>query len=60
MRALLALAGMVAGLMLPLGIIHHLQAEPTRAQFCLTEGWHFDAGLVRDQVVAQCLGKVRS
>ena len=58
MRAFLAGAGMIAGLTLPIAIVHGLKAETSRPQYCLTEGWHFDAGPVRDQVIAQCLGKV--
>lgn len=57
MKVTLAAIGLIAGLMAPWAIFGHLRAEPTRAQFCLTEGWHFDPP-VRDQVIGQCMGKL--
>ena len=60
MRAALAITGMVFGLLVGPAIIVGAQSESSRPQYCITEGWHFDAGPVRDQVIAQCLGKVRS
>lgn len=57
MRALLAVSGMVFGLLVgPLTFLH-AQAESSRPQYCIAEGWHFDAGPVRDQVIAQCMGR---
>lgn len=55
MSNLLALVGMVIGLLIgPLTFLH-ARAEPTRAQYCLTEGWHFEAPAIRNLVIAQCL-----
>ena len=59
MSRALVVAGLVAGLILPVAILQHLKAEPTKAQYCLTEGYHFDVE-VRDQVIGQCMGKVTS
>ena len=60
MKTVVMAGGALLGLVLPVLVIGQLKAEPTKAQYCITEGWHFDAGPVRDQVIAQCLGKVRS
>ena len=56
MKAILAAIGMVFGLLVGPAIFVHAQSESSRPQYCITEGWHFDAGPVRDQVIAQCLG----
>jgi len=54
---LLALTGMVIGLLIgPLTFLH-ARAEPTRAQYCLTEGWHFEGETIRNLVIAQCMGR---
>ena len=55
MRTILALVGMVTGLLIgPLTFLH-ARAEPTKAQYCLTEGWHYDNEPVRNLVIAQCM-----
>ena len=58
MKTIVMAGGAVLGLVLPLLVFSSLKAEPTRAQYCLTESWHFDMP-ARDQVLAQCLGMVR-
>ena len=57
MRAILAAIGMVIGLLVGPAIIIGAQSESSRPGYCITEGWHFDAGPVRDQVIAQCMGR---
>lgn len=55
MRAMLLAGGAVLGLILPVVVFGQLKAEPTRAQYCLTEGWHFEAPAIRNLVIAQCM-----
>ena len=57
MKTIVMAGGAVLGLVLPLLVFSGLKAEPTRAQYCLTEGWHFDNEPVRNLVIAQCMGK---
>jgi len=57
MKTVLMAGGAVLGLVLPMLVFSQLKAEPTRAQYCLTEGWHFEAEAVRNLVIAQCMGK---
>jgi hypothetical protein len=65
---LAATSGIVA-LIATVSIMHGLTAQPrlpqavlqtpTDAQRCLSEGWHFEAGAIRDQVIGQCLELLR-